>query len=289
MIWRVGRRTIGEPCGDRRGLRVLDLASVRASTSSRTSGASTRAGRSTRDSCSFSRYGWSSGRRRPASGLFGLVVGLAIWQSVQLVPIVLPAIAWAIVEAARVAASSLGRRRCCGPRGASRRSCGTLRHGGGSFTSPIEDTTTYAHRLRIFASPLMPMMLGLRTPFTQEVAAAGRRRPARATVASSRCSSTAPTGLGGSEASLLYVVAAAFPFLYAIAPATLFSQEPKYLVVLSPVLVLLVAQLASSYWRAVAVARGHARALDRDAAQDGDLLRRPCRRSRLPPRATSAR
>jgi hypothetical protein len=48
-------------------------------------------------------------------------------------------------------------------------------------------------------------------------------------------------------------VAACFPLLYALAPATLFSQEPKYLVVLSPVLVLLVAQLASTYWRAVAL------------------------------------
>ena len=55
------------------------------------------------------------------------------------------------------------------------------------------------------------------------------------------------------EASLLYVVAACFPLLYALAPATLFSQEPKYLVVLSPVVVLLVAQLASTYWRGVAL------------------------------------
>ena len=55
------------------------------------------------------------------------------------------------------------------------------------------------------------------------------------------------------KVSLLYVVAACFPLLYALAPATLFSQEPKYLVVLSPVLVLLVAQLASTYWRAIAL------------------------------------
>ena len=41
--------------------------------------------------------------------------------------------------------------------------------------------------------------------------------------------------------------------MYTLAPATFFSQEPKYLVVLSPVLVLLVAQLAATYWRALAV------------------------------------
>ena len=74
------------------------------------------------------------------------------------------------------------------------------------------------------------------------------------------------------EASLLYVVAACFPLLYALAPATLFSQEPKYLVVLSPVLVLLVAQLASTYWRAVALV-GVALALSTgDPAQDGHVF-----------------
>ncbi len=37
-----------------------------------------------------------------------------------------------------------------------------------SLDSPIENTTSYQHRLRIFVSPLLPMLLGLRTPFTQE-------------------------------------------------------------------------------------------------------------------------
>ena len=43
-----------------------------------------------------------------------------------------------------------------------------VRHDWGSFMSPIDDTTTYLHRLRVFGSPLLPMMLGLRMPFTQE-------------------------------------------------------------------------------------------------------------------------
>ena len=55
------------------------------------------------------------------------------------------------------------------------------------------------------------------------------------------------------NASLLYAVALAFPFVYTLAPATFFSPEPKYLVALSPVVVLLVAQLATTYWRATAV------------------------------------
>jgi hypothetical protein len=58
------------------------------------------------------------------------------------------------------------------------------------------------------------------------------------------------------DASLLYVVAAVFPFVYALAPQTLFSQEPRYLLVLSPVVVLLVAQVATSPWRGVVVLVG---------------------------------
>src|SRR4029079_15529344 len=53
--------------------------------------------------------------------------------------------------------------------------------------------------------------------------------------------------------SLLYVVAAVFPFVYALAPQTLFSQEPRYLLVLSPVVCVVVAQLATTYRRGVVV------------------------------------
>ena len=127
-----------------------------------------------------------------------------------------------------------------------------LRHDWGSFMSPIDDTTTYLHRLRVFASPLLPMLLGLRTPFTQE-----RLLPSVVTLllyaAVVVLFAYGAFKARRSDSSLLYVVVAAFPVVYALAPATFFSQEPKYLLLLSPVLVLLVAQLASSYWRAVAV------------------------------------
>ena len=207
-------------------------------------------------------------------GVFGLVVGLALWQSTQLVPIVLPAILWAIWKQPawlrRIWIAGL-----LAALGALPAIVWNARHGWGSLASPIEDTTTYQHRLRIFASPLMPMMLGLRTPFTQEPLLS-------AAVAGLVLACLVGLFAYGAyrarrrEASILYVVAACFPLLYALAPATLFSQEPKYLVVLSPVLVLLVAQLASTYWRAAALV-GVAlvisvATLDRDPAQAGHVF-----------------
>ena len=56
------------------------------------------------------------------------------------------------------------------------------------------------------------------------------------------------------EVSLLYLVLALFPFLYAIDRRTSFlSSWPQYTVVATPVVTLLIAQLASTYRRAIAV------------------------------------
>ena len=84
-------------------------------------------------------------RERVAS--FGLVVGLALWQSTQLVPIVLPAMLWAIWKQPawlrRIWIAAL-----LAALGALPAIVWNARHGWGSLASPIEDTTTYQHRLR---------------------------------------------------------------------------------------------------------------------------------------------
>ena len=188
---------------------------------------------------------------RARAALFGLVIGLALWQSAQVLPVAVAVVAWtlwkqprwlrhawiAILLAVVGALPSL---------------VWNARHDWGSLDSTIANTTSYAHRLRIFLSPLLGMLLGLRTPYTQE-----RLLPSVLTL-------LAYAALAGlfvygayrarhRAASLLYVVAALFPFVYALAPQTLFSQEPRYLLVLSPVVVLLVAQLGTTYWRGIAV------------------------------------
>jgi hypothetical protein len=54
--------------------------------------------------------------------------------------------------------------------------------------------------------------------------------------------------------SILYVVTAVFPFVYVISPKTTWAVgTPRFIVVLTPVLALLLAQLATTRLRAVAV------------------------------------
>ena len=191
---------------------------------------------------------------RPSRGraaIFGLTLGLGAWESEQLVPIAVALILWTIWKQWR----NLRRLWVAVPLvvvGGLPSLVWNLRHDWGSLSSPIADTTTYQHRLRIFASPLMPMMIGLRTPFTQELLL-----PAALTL----LVYAAAVGLflygayraRSGNGSILYVVAAVYPFVYAISPQTLFVSEPRYLVVLSPVLALLVAQVATTDVRGVAV------------------------------------
>ena len=72
--------------------------------------------------------------------------------------------------------------------------------------------------------------------------------------AARRSSSSGRSERAGATSSILYVVAAVFPFVYVLSPKTsLALGTPRYLVVLTPVLVLLVAQVATRYYRAVAL------------------------------------
>jgi len=96
------------------------------------------------------------------------------------------------------------------------------------------------------------MLLGLRTPFTQE-----KLLPGPVTLLA-YAALIALVAYGAYRArhrdtSLLYLVIAVYPIIYALAPQTLFDQEPKYLVILSPAIVLVLVSVATSYWRGVLV------------------------------------
>jgi hypothetical protein len=185
-------------------------------------------------------------------GLFGLALGLAFWQTSQIVPIALPLIAWTLwkqpkaVRHLPVAAGLL-------LLGALPWIVWNLRHDFGSLTLPSAGSSTYAHRLRIYVSPLVPMILGLRIPYT-EVPVAGPGAGIDAVYVA-----LAALFLFGAwrarrrQALVLYAIVAVFPFLYAISPLTLNAGEPRYLIVVTPVVVLILGELATTYWRGVAL------------------------------------
>ena len=184
-------------------------------------------------------------------GLFGLVLGLAFWETSQIVPIAVAVIAWTIWK--RPAAL----RRT--PVAIVAFVVGALpwlvwnaTHHWASLHLKSGPHVTYVHRFRLFLSPVFPELIGFRIPGSQvsllpvvviyPVYAAllalfvygawrTRRRPV----------------------SLLYVTAAVFPFIYSAAAQTFDTTSPRYTFVLAPVLVLLVAQVMTTRVRAAAV------------------------------------
>ena len=103
--------------------------------------------------------------RRDAA-VFGLLVGLAFWQTLQIVPIAAPAVLWLTLRRPGVwryvwvaaPAAVLG---------AMPWLLANLRHDWWSFRLPSDDTP-YLTRLRGGFNGTFPMQLGLRVPFSSE-------------------------------------------------------------------------------------------------------------------------
>ena len=174
------------------------------------------------------------------SALLGLVVGLAWLQTPQVVPIAVPALAYLAVkrrtEIRQIALAALP----LFVLGALPWLISNARHHWWSFRIDSGDTP-YPLRLRGFFSATLPMAIGLRGTFTSHWLLG---------LALSGVVYAILLGVFGAVAwrkraaniALLAVVAAAYPFLYAISPSTWIVDEPRYVVVLLPVLVLLIAQ-----------------------------------------------
>lgn len=183
--------------------------------------------------------------------LFGLVLGLAFWQTSQIVPVVAGVVVWTVwrqPSCLRYLWAALP----LALLGALPWLAWNTRHGWGSLHIPAGNSSTYEHRLRGFVSPTVPMMIGLRVPTTE-----ARILPGALTLALSGLLvvllAYGAFRMRRSRSSILYVVAAAFPFVWAISPRTGLDTDPRYLVVLTPVIVLLMGQLMSIPLRAAVV------------------------------------
>jgi len=188
---------------------------------------------------------------RARIALFGLVLGLGFWETSQIVPIAVAVVGWVLWKQPRCFRQSWV---ALPPAvlGALPWLIWNLLHHWGSLSLPSGASSSYEFRLRVFVSPVLPMMLGLRTPFSQSplgpavladavygglllLFAFGAYRARRQT------------------ASLLYVVAAVYPFIYGLAAQTFNASDPRYLAALTPVLVLIVAQSMTSWLRGTLV------------------------------------
>lgn len=182
-------------------------------------------------------------RERPShrdAALLGLAAGLAWWATPQTALVVVPALAW-LVAVRRRALPCLWPAIPAAVAGALPWLAWNLEHDWFSFTF-VEGGGTYPSRFRGFFTATLPMILGLRAPF--ELGWPLGRVPSALVLAGL---------LGGfawsalrrrGDAGVLYAIAAAFPFLYAASSFTWLVEEPRYLVLLAPVVALLLARLA---------------------------------------------
>jgi len=183
--------------------------------------------------------------------LVGLVSGLAIWQSAQVAPIVIPAVAWLVWRQRRVLRYAWAAVLLAAV-GAAPAIVWNIRHDWGSLHVNPGAHLSYLQRLRVFVSPIFPAFLGLRASYSIEwivPAALGVALYAGLVVL---------FGYGAYRARrkdelVIYLVVAAFPFLYAASPKANLPTDPRYAIVIAPCLALLLAQLGSTYVRAVAI------------------------------------
>jgi 4-amino-4-deoxy-L-arabinose transferase-like glycosyltransferase len=185
-------------------------------------------------------------------GLFGLVIGLAFWQTEQIVPVAIPLVVWTVSRQPR-ALRHLWIAVPLALLGAAPWLAYNLQHHWSSFSPASTGSSTYFHRLRVYVSPLLLMAVGLRTPFSAEPIYGSQHFIDVVWLGVFALACFGAWKARHSHALLPYLLFCAYPFIYAISPLTLDSREPRYLLVLMPVLALIVGQLAATYWRGVAV------------------------------------
>lgn len=247
LVWRVGRRTIGEPAAAAAAVLFWVWPAYSIWKSLRAHGF------------------YASGvvlcllllllvlrvaerRSRRDALLLGLVLGVAGWQTAQILPIAVPALGWLIWRRPAclrdVPYALLG-----GIVGLSPWIASNLRHDWWSFSVP-PGGGTYVTHFRGFLNGTLPMQLGLRIPFVQTwlggLAVGGTLLVAAyalfAWIGARRLRE--PFGL-------LVVVAVVFPFVSALSSFAWLVDEPRYVYILSPVLALLVGSVLTTWRRAL--------------------------------------
>jgi hypothetical protein len=185
--------------------------------------------------------------------LVGLTLGLAFWESVQIVPIAAPAVAWAAWKQPR-ALRHAWLAAILAVVGALPWIVWNLGHGWASLMARA-GLHDYTHSLRLFASPLLPMTLGFRTPLTGEILPPGKLVVTLAYAVLLVLALVAAVRYRKQPIAFAYAIFLVFPFIWAISRrVTFLSATPRFLIVLTPVIALLMGQLGRRVAAAVAIA-----------------------------------
>ncbi|MDX6470348.1 MAG: hypothetical protein QOF75_2151 [Gaiellaceae bacterium] len=248
LLWRVGRRTLGEP-------RARLAAALFWCWPLFFVWKSTRAHGFYGAALVFGLWAMLAAlrlRERPSTAddvQLGLALGLGWWATPQIAILGLPAVIWLVVtrrQALRGAPVAF----CAFLVGSLPWWIYNIRHSWASLNTGRDESSKLGHLHNLFSSTL-PTGLGLRLPFSLEwvpnvevgVVAYVLLLAGLAWLFVRR-----PAGLG-----LPLLAAGLFPVLYAASPYTWLNLEPRYLTEISPVLVLLVAYAARGAVRATAI------------------------------------
>lgn len=189
--------------------------------------------------------------RRDMAAL-GLALGLGVWTNAMVGFVALPAVGWllwrkpSVLREAWIALACGALAASLWIREAVVNDFAPLRQG------PEPGDDTYLDHLNTFFAADLPMALGLRLPFSLDWAAG--ELVARAVEAAAVLAVVYVLARRrGRPWELLAVVAAAYPFFFALAPVAAYNLEPRYLFPLAPVIALL-GGLALSRHTALAIA-----------------------------------
>jgi hypothetical protein len=252
LVWRVGRRLLGEPAGTVAGLvfwiwpgfNIFILTHQQGFYASNVV------------YCALLLLLALRVAERPDAmrvGAFALVLGLAFWQTAQIVPVAAGVVLWTIWKAP----GALRRLHVAVPLailGALPWVVWNVGHDWESVLQPEAEEGDALRSIRLLASPVLPMITGLRAPLSAELLLP----PAALTyVVYVVIIAAFVYGLVRyirRDVSILYIVVAVFPFVYALSWKTSASLgSPRFVVVLTPILALLLAQFATDWGRGAVI------------------------------------
>lgn len=240
LVWRVGRRTIGEPAATAAAVFFAIWPPYLVWKSTRAHGFyGSMLVLSLLVLLFTLRLGERPSRRDAAA--LGASVGLGWWAGPATAVVVLPAMLWLAVRL-RADALRLWPALPAAVVGALPWLIWNVSHDFASLNAPFDPGDQYVDRVQTFFLATFPTMLGLRTPFTLEwVTVEALARAVSVAVFLLLVSML----LRDPPRRLLGAVALAYPVLQSLSPLAGLNVEPRYLVLLAPVLALGLADVAA--------------------------------------------